>query len=118
VDLKDFNSAVVLISVGVEGSTLDGSNYWTFKMEHADETSAGVADSYADVAAADVQGVTPSSGIVATFDADAECPALVKIGYIGGKRFIKITPAETGTGPNLPQEVIVIKGHPLDLPVA
>lgn len=119
VDLAGFNSALILILVGLAGSTLSGSNYWTWKLEHADDSATpGVAGSYSYVAAADVQGVTPSSGIVVTVDDDAEDSAVYKIGYVGGKRWIKITPAETGTGPNLPQAVVVLKGHPLDAPVA
>ena len=116
VDLAGCNAAVFLISTGVEGSSLSGSNYWTWTMEHADDDGTGVAGSYANVAAADVQGVTPSSGVVLTIDADAETPQITKIGYVGGKRFVKITTAETGTAPDLPQEVIVVKGALLDAP--
>jgi len=116
VDLAGCNAAVFGIYIGLEGSTLDGSNYWTWKMEHADDDGTGVAGSYANVAAADVQGVTPASGIIITCDAAAEDNTLYKVGYIGGKRFVKITPAETGTGPNLPQAVFVIKGALLDAP--
>jgi hypothetical protein len=116
IDLAGCNAAVILLSTGVEGSSLSTSNYWTFKMEHADDDGAGSAGDYANVAAADVQGVTPSSGIVLTLDADAETPQITKIGYVGGKRFVKITPAETDTGPDLPMEVITIKGALLDTP--
>ena len=116
VDLAGCNAAVFLISTGVEGSSLSGSNYWTWTMEHADDDGTGVAGSYANVAAADVQGVTPSSGVVLTIDADAETPQITKSGYVGGKRFVKITTAETGTAPDLPQEVIVVKGALLDAP--
>ena len=120
VDLAGCNSAVFLICTGIEASSLSGSNYWTWKMEHADEStvSPGTAGSYANVAASDVQGVTPASGIVLTIDDDAETPQITKIGYVGGKRFVKITPAETGTGPDLPQSVITIKGALLDAPPA
>jgi len=116
IDLAGFNSAVLLWTVGTEGSTLSGSNYWTLKLEHADDDGTGVAGSYSNVAAADVQGVTPSSGIVATVDDPAEDDTVYKIGYIGGKRFLKATIAETGTGPDLPQALLLIKGHPLDTP--
>lgn len=119
VDLAGFNSALILILVGAEGSTLSTSNYWTWKLEHADDSATpGVAGSYSNVAAADVQGVTPSNGIIVTVDDPTEDNAIYKIGYIGGKRHIKITPAETGTGPNLPQAVVILKGNALDAPVA
>lgn len=116
IDLAGCESAVLLISTGVEAGTLDGSNYWTFTMTHADDNGKGAAGSYANVEAADVQGVTPSSGIVLTLDANAETPQICKIGYIGGKRFVKITPGETGTAQNLPMAVITIKGDLLDAP--
>ena len=117
-DLIGFNSAVFVWHVGLEGSTLSGSNYWTMTMEHADDTGAGVAGTYAAVAAKDVQGVTPATGVVATVNDPAEDNAIYKVGYLGGKRFVKITLAETGTGPDLPQSLLVIKGDPADGPVA
>jgi hypothetical protein len=118
IDLAGFNSALFLWLIGAEGSTLSGSNYWTLQMQHADDTGAGVAGSYANVAAADVQGVTPATGVVVTVDDPAEDNTVYKIGYVGGKRFVKFTTAETGTGPNLPQALLTIKGHALDTPVA
>jgi hypothetical protein len=116
IDMAGCNSAVILIATGVEAGTLDGSNYWTFTMTHADDDRTGVAGSYSNVEAADVQGVTPSSGIVLTLDANGETPQITKIGYVGGKRFVKITPGETGTAQNLPQAVITVKGALLDTP--
>lgn len=119
IDLAGFNSCVLAWLVGAEGSTLSDSNYWTMTLEHADDSATpGTAGTYAAVAAADVQGATPATGVVFTVDDPAKDNAVYKIGYIGGKRHLKVTIAETGTGPNLPQALLVIKGNPLDAPVA
>jgi len=115
-DLAGFNSALIGWHVGLTGSALSGSNYWTMKLEHADDDGTGVAGSYAAVEAKDVLGVTPATGIIFTVDADTEDNALYSCGYVGGKRFIKITIAETGTGPTIPLSAFVIKGHPQDAP--
>jgi len=116
VDLAGFLSALLGFHVGLTGSALSESNYWTCKLEHADDDGTGVAGDYSAVEAADVIGVTPSSGIIFTIDADAEDNTLYSCGYVGGKRFIKITISETGTGPTIPLSAFVIKGHPLDRP--
>lgn len=117
-DLAGYDSAVFVYWVGLEGATLGTSNYWAVKMEHAPDNGAGAAGDYANVAAADVQGATPASGVVITVNAPTLDNAIYKIGYVGGKRFVRVTISETGTGPDLPQALMVIKGHPLDAPVA
>jgi hypothetical protein len=116
VDLAGFGSALIGFHVGLTGSTLGSSNYWTLTLTHADDDGTGVAGDYANVEAKDVLGVTPSSGICITVDADAEDNTLYTFGYVGGKRFITITIAETGTGPTIPLSAFVIKGHPQDAP--
>ena len=120
-DLAGFNSAVIEISNGAKAAGDTGTI--TLKVEHADDGAAtpGVAGSYDEVEAVDLQGVTPTAGtgIVFTLAAGAQAAAITKIGYIGGKRWLKFTLAEadsnaTGTiiGINL------IKGHPLDAPTS
>jgi len=116
VDLAGFDSALIGFHVGLTGSPLSGSNYWTCKLEHADDDGTGSAGDYSEVDSDDVLGVTPSSGIVFTVDDDSEDNTLYICGYVGGKRFIKITISETGTGPTIPLSAFVIKGHPLDRP--
>jgi len=121
VDLAGYNSAVIEISNGAKAAGDTGTI--TLKVEHADDGAAtpGVAGSYDEVEAVDLQGVTPTAGtgIVFTLAAAAQAAAITKIGYIGGKRWLKFTLAEadnnaTGTiiGINL------IKGHPLDAPTS
>lgn len=116
IDLAGFNSAVIEVSCGAKVAGDTGTI--TLKLEHADDSSTpGTAGDYANVAAADVQGVTPSSGIILTLAAAAVAAAVYKIGYIGGKRHIKLTLAENDS--NATGTIIginVIKGHGLDIP--
>ena len=118
VDLAGFNSAVIEVSCGAKAAGDTGTI--TLKLEHADDSAVpGVAGTYAEVEAVDMQGVTPATGtgIILTLASGAVAAAVYKIGYVGGKRHLKFTLAEndsnaTGTiiGINL------IKGHGLDVP--
>ena len=58
-------------------------------------------------------GAVDSSGIFATFDANAEAPAVTSIGYVGGSRYIRVVADFTGSHSNgTPCSAMVIKGHP------
>ena len=110
VDLAGFNSAVIELSVGLKSAD---AGTITLKAEHSDATS------FADVAAADMQGVTPAEGVIYTIDADSDdsTSRIVKFGYVGGKRYLKLTIAEVGANANgVILGVTVIKGHGLDVP--
>lgn len=116
VDLADFNSALILFNCNVKGAGDTGTI--TLKLEHADDSATpGVAGSYSDVAADDVLGVTPTSGVIFTLAAGAVAKAIYKCGYVRGKRHLRFTLAETGanaTGTIL--SVTVLKGHGLNVP--
>ena len=120
VDLAGFNSALILWNVGAEhgSDTLSSSNKFTLTLTHADDTGAGVAGSYTAVAVADVLGGdTPAAGVVKTVDAAADCLTIYPIGYVGGKRFIKLLILAAATIANgTIMDVTVIKGHGLDVP--
>ena len=110
VDLAGFNSAVIELSVGLKSAD---AGTITLKAEHSDATS------FADVAAADMQGVTPAEGVIYTIDADSDdsTSRIVKFGYVGGKRYLKLTIAEVGENANgVILGVTVVKGHGLDVP--
>ena len=116
IDLQGFKSAEVIVNFGTShaGDTLNGTNKYTVKLEH--KLDGG---SYEDVAAGDVLGVTPDSGIVATVDADGEDEQAYKLGYIGGRRYIRVTVAPNGTLANgCPIGATLIKGHAELLPVS
>ena len=117
IDLAGCNSAVFLIAFGEEGGTLSGSLGWTVTMTHADDDGTGSAGDYANVEAKDVQGVTPSSGIIITLDAAAEDSTVYKVGYVGDKRFVKLLLSEVGTTTGIPVAILTIKSHLQDVPV-
>ena len=118
VDLAGFNSGVIEVS---HGAKVDGdTGTITLKLEHADDSAVpGVAGTYAEVEAVDMQGVTPATGtgIILTLAAGAVAAAIHKLGYIGGKRHLKFTVAENdanATGTMM--AISLIKGHGLDVP--
>lgn len=118
VDLQGFNSAEILVDVGVDAGTgLSSSHKLTFTLTHADDDGSGAADSYESITTADVLGVTPASNVVFTVDSTDEDNTLYRLGYVGGKRFIKLTWTETGTV-SMPMSVTLIKGHPQDSPTS
>lgn len=118
IDLQDGNSATLLIAIGEDGgSGLSSSHKLAFKLEHADDDGTGSADSYAACDDDDVLGYTSltEAGVFFTLDSTDEDDAVYKIGYVGGKRFIKLTWTETGTV-SVPMAVLLIQGHLLDSP--
>lgn len=111
IDLQGFNSAVILIHMGVDAA-LDGSNYWTFTLQDsADGTT------YANVETADMLDLTVTSGVVLTVDSTSEDNTVYKIGYVGGKRYLQLVATETGTLSG-PMAITLIKGDPEIAPVA
>ncbi len=118
IDLVDFDSAVLEFCIGLKSAD---TGTVTFTLTHAADDGTGSADSYANVAAADMLGVTPSSGLILTVDldgdADDETSINKQFGYVGGKRFLKLTTAEAGSNATgVIMAVNVIKGHGLAKP--
>ena len=119
-DLAGFNSAIIEVSCGAKDANDTGTI--TLKLEHADDSATpGTAGDYVEVEAVDVQGATPSAGtgIILTLAAKAVAAAVYKIGYIGGKRHLRFTLEEIdGNATGTIMAINLIKGHPLDAPVA
>ena len=116
IDLQGFNSAEFLVDAGVDAGTgLGASHNLVFTLTHADDNGSGAAGSYGNVAAADVLGVTSASGVVLTIDSTDEDNTLYRFGYVGGKRFVKLTWTETGTV-SMPMSISIVKGHAADGP--
>jgi hypothetical protein len=115
IDLAGFNSSVIEIScaekpVGDTG-TIDVT------LTHAPDDGTGASGSYAAVAAADVLGVTPVAGVIKNLATGLVAKSVTRVGYVGGKRFIKAAVTETGSNATgTLMSITIIKGHPLDAP--
>lgn len=115
IDLAGFNSALIVISCGAKGSGDTGTIDVT--LTHAPDDGAGASGSYANVAAADVLGVTPSSGVILNLASGAVAAAIYKIGYVGGKRFIKAAVTESNSNATgTMMSITIIKGHGQNAP--
>ena len=114
--LAGYNSAVIVIDNAAK--PIGDTGTITLKLEHADDSSTfDSAGSYSEVATADLQGATATAGIIFTLATAAQAAAITKIGYIGGKKWLKFTLAETDSNATGTQiSVTLIKGHPLDMP--
>jgi len=119
VNLQGFDGALVVLHFGAKhaSDTLSGTNKITFLLEHADDDGTGSPGSYAAVAAADVIGVTPESGVIYVVDAAGDVAQVFQCGYVGNKMFIRVTATPAGTIANgVPLSVEIIKGFPRSIP--
>jgi hypothetical protein len=118
-DLAGFNAAQVVVHYGdidEMGASPQGSAQIAIKLEHADDDGAGAPGSYANVTSSDVTGVgTVTAGVVANVVSDL---VPTSVGYVGGKRFLRVTLTPTGLTNGGPVGVLVNKGHPRHAPVA
>ena len=100
IDLIGFQSVAVIVSTGA----IAGSGNFTAKLQESDTTEA--AD-FTDVEAAYVLGEFPAS---------LAADAVVKVGYVGHKRFLR-TVLTKNSGTSIAAGVTVVKGNALERPV-
>ena len=115
IDLKGFSSAMVLVNAGAAGDTFSSTVKTNLQIEHSDDDST-----YTDVTSnTDVTGGTvDSSGTFMTIDADGEMGKTYGIGYVGGKRYIRVVIDIVGTHSNGSiYGAVVAKGTPRSAPV-
>lgn len=108
VDLVDCDAATIVLGVGAGGITFTGTNKVEFVLTHSDDNST-----YVNVADADVLGVTGiSNGIVNSLIVAHAANTETKIGYRGGKRYLKLLADFSGThATGTPMGAIVVKSR-------
>lgn len=114
IDIGNYGGAIILLHIGIGGITFSTTNKVEFKLTHSNDNS-----SYSDVAQGDVSGVTVATGgIIKSLIAAHAAASLTKVGYHGGKRYLKLLADFDGThGTGTPISAIVIGGEPFIAPV-
>lgn len=101
IDLLGFESAAVIINTGA----IVSSGNFTAKVQESDTTTAG---DFADVDA---------DHLVGSFPASLAADSVVKVGYIGTKRYVR-TVLTKNSGTSIAAGVVIVKGHPNESPVS
>lgn len=111
VDLRGARKATILLAIGAGGISFSGSNKIEFVLTHSDDDVT-----YSNVTAADLIGdanlpATITGGIVRALTAAKAAADVQKIGYIGGKRYLKLLADFSGThGAGTPITALVVEG--------
>ena len=120
IDLQGFEEATAVVSVGAEGDTLSGSVYFEVSLEHSDDDST-----YTDCVQADiVNGTIDAGGIWLKLDGTTggdpdTAGGQWQVGYVGGKRYVRLVLAKTGTHTNgTPISGLIVKSRPRSAPVS
>jgi hypothetical protein len=120
IDLQGFNMATLIYNVG-EVSLPSDASYYAIRMQHTDASALGAGPStYANVASIDiitsVSGAI-TSGIINTFSASTAGSQAYKVGYKGGKRYIRAVLEKVGTPSVIHVGVVAVLGEPANWPV-
>lgn len=108
-DLKGYDSAMLVFNVGESGDSLSGSIKIELEVEESDDNST-----WTDVADADLTNVVSGTndGTVAVIDAAAEDDSVHIVGYKGTKRYVRGVINLTGTHSNgTPMSVSGVRAH-------
>lgn len=101
IDLQGFDSAEVVVNTGA----VAGAGDYTTKLQESDTTTSG---DFTDVAAANLLG---------TFPAILAADSVYRVGYTGGKRYIR-TVTTKNSGTSVAAAITIVRGHAQLAPVA
>lgn len=101
IDLLGFGSAALVINTGAIVTAGD----FTPKLQESDTTTPG---DFTDVAAGDLVG---------TFPASLAADSVVKVGYIGNKRYVRTVLTKNG-GTSIAAGAVIVKANAHTRPVA
>ncbi|MFA7505290.1 MAG: hypothetical protein WCZ28_11370 [Burkholderiaceae bacterium] len=112
IDLLDYQAATLLLNIGVGGITFTGANKVEFVLTHSDDgtTYTNVTDD--DVVKDDLAPATITDGIIRALTAAHAAATIQKLGYVGGKRYLKLLADFSGThGTGTPIAASVVRSR-------
>lgn len=112
VDLRDFHAATLLLNVGIGGITFSGTNKIEMVLTHSDDgvTYINVTDD--DVLKDSLAPTSITNGIVRALVAAHAAGTVQKLGYVGGKRYVKLLADFSGThGTGTPVAALWVRGR-------
>lgn len=110
IDVRGYRSATLALAVGIGGITFDTTNKVDFVLTHSfdDTTYTAVTDD--DVIKDALAPAFITNGIVRSLVAAHAAPTVQKLGYIGGRAYLKLLSDFSGThGTGTPLAAIVVK---------
>jgi len=112
IDLVDYQSATLLLHIGVGGITFTGTNKIEFVLTHSDDDSTYTNVTDDDVIKDSLGATTITTGIVRALIAAHAAATIQKLGYVGGKRYLKLLADFSGThGTGTPIAVSIVKNR-------
>lgn len=112
IDLLDYGSATLLLGIGVGGITFSGTNKIEFVLTHSDDNSTYTNVTDTDVIKDANAPATITNGIIRALTAAHAAATLQKLGYVGGKRYLKLLADFSGThGTGTPISATVVRAR-------
>jgi hypothetical protein len=110
IDLLGYNSAEIGLGIGVGGITFNGTNKIEFKLTHSEDNVT-----YEPVALGDVLGVDSvgAGGIIKALTSAHAAAAAYRVGYKGGRRYLRLLAdfsGTHGTGTAISAQIIKMNG--------
>jgi hypothetical protein len=101
VDLRGYRSATLALLIGVGGITFSGTNKVEFVLKHGNASDGSDLAVVTDDDIINIDSVAPASvsttGIIRALTAAHAAATVQKIGYIGGKAYLRLTADFSGT---------------------
>lgn len=125
VDLKGFQSAEFLISVGTVTNIGNSPQpTWTFKLQESDSQSSGftdVTDSNVVLTGSAQSPLTApdsSTGVFLTIDDASEDATHYRVGYVGTKQFVRVVATASNSPGSTPYSVVALLGDAHQTPTS